>query len=159
MAGEVYSSRPDGSSNRTIEFYRYTLTNFVGYPLSPDGINSYLKSLTCGNSKAKYYQALKTLFLWLYHNDYTQDKIIDKVPTPKVQKKLLPAVSKEQLDTLLAHCHCERDKALISFLWYSGTRLSEAVNVKAKDLNWEEHISTRRMISLGGTVYCHKPNG
>jgi site-specific recombinase XerD len=50
----------------------------------------------------------------------------------------LPAVSKEQLDTLLAHCHCERDKALISFLWHSGTRLSEAVNVKAKDFNWEE---------------------
>ena len=36
------------------------------------------------------------------------------------------------------HCHCERDKALISFLWYSGTRLSEAVNVKAQDFNWEE---------------------
>jgi site-specific recombinase XerD len=27
---------------------------------------------------------------------------------------------------------------LINFLWHSGTRLSEAVNVKAKDFNWEE---------------------
>ena len=57
---------------------------------------------------------------------------------PKVQRKLLPVVSKEQLDTLLTHCRCERDKALISFLWYSGVRLSEAANVKASDFSWGE---------------------
>jgi hypothetical protein len=45
------SSRPEGLSKRTIEFYRYTLTHFVGYPLSPDGVGSYLKSLTCRNAK------------------------------------------------------------------------------------------------------------
>ena len=47
---------------------------------------AYIKSLTCGNGKARYYQALKTLLLWLYNNEYTQVKIIDKVPAPKVQK-------------------------------------------------------------------------
>jgi integrase/recombinase XerC/integrase/recombinase XerD len=132
------SSRPEGSSKRTIEFYRYTLTNFIGYPLTPEGVSSYLKSLTCGNGKARFYQALRTLLLWLYRNDYTQDKVIDRVPKPKVQRKLLPAISRGQLDILLAQCHCERDKALISFLWYSGVRLSEAANAKASDFNWEE---------------------
>ncbi len=86
----------------------------------------------------KFYQALKTLLLWLHRNGYTEDRIIDKVPAPKIQKKLLPAVSKEQLEVLLAHCHCERDKALLSFLWYSGTRLSEAANIQAKYFNLEE---------------------
>jgi hypothetical protein len=80
------ASRAEGSSKRTIEFYRYTLTNFVGYPLSPDGVSSYLKSLTCGNGKAKFYQALRTLMLWLYHNSYTQDKVIDRVAMPKVSE-------------------------------------------------------------------------
>lgn len=47
-------------------------------------------------------------------------------------------MSKEQLDILVNHCHCLRDKALISFLWYSGTRLSEALNTKAKDFDWQE---------------------
>ena len=32
----------------------------------------------------------------------------------------------------------ERDKALISFLWYSGVRVSEAARVTAKDFNWDE---------------------
>ncbi len=86
--------------------------------------------------------------LWLYRNDYTQDKVIDRVPMPKVQRKLLPAVSKEQLDTLLAHCHSERDKALISFLWHSGVRLSEAANVKASDFAWVD----------GTVIVLGKPN-
>jgi integrase/recombinase XerD len=60
------------------------------------------------------------------------------VPPPRLQKRLLPAVSKEHLETLLKYCHCERDKALISLLWYSGMRISEAINIKASDFNWEE---------------------
>ena len=132
------SSRPEGLSKRTIEFYQYTLTNFVGYPLSPDGVGSYLKSLTCRNAKLRFYQSLKILFRWLQHNGYILDNPMEKVSPPKTQKKLLAAVSKEQLDALLAYCHCERDKVLASFLWYSGVRVSEAARVRAKDFDWEE---------------------
>ena len=39
---------------------------------------------------------------------------------------------------MLNHCHCERDKAIISLLWYSGMRLGECVNLKAGDFNWDE---------------------
>ena len=119
-------SRPEGLSKRTIEFYQYTLTNFVGYPLSPDGVGSYLKSLTCSNAKLRFYQSLKILFRWLQRNGYISENPMEKVSPPKTQKKLLAAVSKEQLDALLAHCHCERDKVLASFLWYSGVRVSSA---------------------------------
>ncbi|MFH1381540.1 MAG: tyrosine-type recombinase/integrase [Chloroflexota bacterium] len=57
---------------------------------------------------------------------------------PKIQKRLLPAISREQLEVVLNHCLCERDKALVSLLWYSGMRISEAVNLKATDFNWTE---------------------
>ena len=63
---------------------------------------------------------------------------VEYVSAPRRQKKLLPAITKEQLEVLLDHCHCERDRALISFLWYSGTRLNEAANAKAKDFDWQE---------------------
>jgi len=63
---------------------------------------------------------------------------MEKVSPPKTQKKLLAAVSKEQLDVLLDHCDCERDKALISFLWHSGVRVCEAARVRVKDFNWDE---------------------
>ena len=132
------SSRPEGLSRKTIQFYQYTLTNFVDYPLSPDGVSSYLKSLTCGNAKLRFYQSLKILLRWLQRNGYISENPMEKVSPPKIQKKLFAAVTKEQLDVLLAHCDCERDKALISFLWHSGVRVSEAARVRAKDFNWDE---------------------
>ena len=132
------TSRPQGTSSRSIEAYHYTLDGFVGYPITSQGITTYLSRLTCGNGKTKFYSCLRALSRWLYHNDYIPENVIEKVSPPKKQKKLLAAVSKEQLETLLAHCHCERDRALISFLWYSGTRLSEAMNMRAKDFDWQD---------------------
>ncbi|MFC1862114.1 tyrosine-type recombinase/integrase [Chloroflexota bacterium] len=158
LLNEFIISRPLGTSPRSIEAYHYTLDNFVGYPITSQGISSYLSSLTCGNGKAKFYSCLRALSRWLYHNSYIPENVIEKVSPPKTQKRLLPAVSKEQLDTLLAHCHCERDKALISFLWHSGTRLSEATNMRAKDFDWQNGI----VIVLGkGNRYrkCLAGNG
>jgi len=114
------------------------LGSFVSYPLTPDGINDYLNSLTCGNAKHNYFRCIKTLCRWLYHNHYIQSNPIERVLPPKRQKKLLPAISKEQLEILLSHCHSERGKAIISLLWYSGVRLSEYANVKASDFSWDE---------------------
>jgi len=138
LLDKFLSSRASGTSSRSIEAYHYTLDNFVGYPLSHEGINAYLSSLTCGNGKAKFYSCLKTLSRWLYRNGYIPENIIDKVSPPKTQRKLLPAISKEQLEVLLARCHCHRDKALLTFLWHSGTRLSEAASVKDSDFKWQE---------------------
>ncbi len=50
----------------------------------------------------------------------------------------MPAISKEQLDILLNHALGERDKVTLNLLWYSGMRVSEVTNVKAKDFNWIE---------------------
>ncbi len=131
-------SRPQGTSSRSIEAYHYTLDGLVDYPITAQGVTAYLKSLTCNNGKAKFYSCLRALCNWLHQNGYISANPIKQVSPPKTQKRLLPAVSKEQLKVLLNHCHCERDKALISLLWYSGIRISEAVNIKTSDFNWEE---------------------
>lgn len=131
-------SRPQGISHRTGEAYHYTLSGFVGFPLTSDGITRYLGSLSCHNGKLKFYSCLRALFNWLFQNGYVPSNPIRQVTPPRTQKKLLPAVGKKQLEFLLEHCHSERDKALISLLWYSGMRISEAVSVKASDFNWEE---------------------
>jgi integrase/recombinase XerD len=57
---------------------------------------------------------------------------------PRRQKKILPAISKEQLDILANNALTERDKVILNLLWYSGIRVSEAADVRAKDFNWEE---------------------
>jgi site-specific recombinase XerD len=109
-------SRPQGTSKRTIESYHYTLDGFVSYPITVEGINAYLKSLACRNGKAKFYSCLRALCNWLYDNHYITDNPIKWVSPPRTQKKLLPAISREQLLILLNRCHCERNRALLSFL-------------------------------------------
>ncbi|MFC1924783.1 tyrosine-type recombinase/integrase, partial [Chloroflexota bacterium] len=131
-------SRASGTSYKTIRVYHLALDNFIGYPITPEGINSYLNSLTCGNAKHNYYRCIKTLCRWLYHTDQIPTNPIEKVLPPRRQKKLLPAISKEQLGILVSHAVSERDKAILNLLWYSGMRLSEVANIKAKDFNWEE---------------------
>ncbi len=131
-------SRASGTSPKTIGVYHLALDNFVGYPITPEGINAYLNSLTCGNAKHNYYRCIKTLCRWLYHTDQLPTNPIEKVLPPRRQKKLLPAISKEQLEVLVNHAPTERDKVTLNLLWYSGMRLSEAATVKAKDFNWGE---------------------
>ncbi|MFC2067960.1 tyrosine-type recombinase/integrase [Chloroflexota bacterium] len=42
------------------------------------------------------------------------------------------------MQILLNCCYCERDKALINLLWYSGMILSECANIKVSDFYWDE---------------------
>jgi len=138
LLDKFIKSRASGSSKKTLEIYQLTLGSFVGYPLTLEGINTYLNSLTCGNAKHNYYRCIKTLCRWLYLTDYLPTNPIEKVLPPRRQKKILPAISEEQLTTLVAHCLTERDKVTLNLLWYSGIRLSECANVKASDFNWSE---------------------
>jgi integrase/recombinase XerD len=39
---------------------------------------------------------------------------------------------------LVNHAPTERDKVVLNLLWYSGMRVSEAANVRAKDFNWKD---------------------
>jgi site-specific recombinase XerD len=135
---EFITSRPSGTNSKTIDVYHLALDRFVGYPITPEGINAYLNSLTCGNAKHDYYRVIKTLCKWLYYTDQLPINPVEQVLPPRRQKKLLPAISKDQLDILVSNAITDRDKATLNLLWYSGMRLSEAANVKAGDFNWEE---------------------
>ena len=93
--------------------------------LTPQGTNSFLASLSCGNGKHAYYRAIRALCNWLEKEDYTQSNPIKKVDAPKVAKKLLPSITLEQLEILLAATDNLRDRAIVSLLADSGLRLSE----------------------------------
>jgi integrase len=135
-------SRPSGINPRSIEAYNYTLKGFIGKPVTAQAISAYLNSLSCDNGRLKFYSCLRALCNWLYLNDYLTDNPIKKVAKPRTKEKILSTVSKEQLRVLTEHCRHERDKAFISFPWYSDMRLSEAINVRASDFNWCEGTVT-----------------
>ena len=56
---------------------------------------------------------------------------------PKKPKLILPSLTKEQVLNLIQQAHCIRDKAIISLFTESGLRLSELVNIKNMDIDWQ----------------------
>jgi len=82
-------SRASVTSPRTIELYHLALGKFIGYPITAEGINSYLNSLTCGNGKHNYYRCIRTLCRWLYHTDQLPTNPIEKVLPPRRQHTIL----------------------------------------------------------------------
>ncbi len=137
MLSAFLKSRANGLSARTISDYEWRLKRFIGYPLSPDGIKNFLDNLSCSNGKWNYFKCLRALSNWLFKNEHIENNPITLVEAPKRQKKLLPAITEAQYQTLINACP-RRDRAIISLLWHSGMRVSEAANVKAKDFDWME---------------------
>jgi len=135
-------SRSAGTSAKTTREYHYTLDKFIGCELSPKGITSFIARLSCGNGRLNHYKCLKTLCNWLYRNDYISNNPIERVTPPKRAKRLLKAVSEQEMLLLVDHAPCVRDQCVIRLLFDSGMRVSEIASVHANDFDWQHGTVT-----------------
>jgi site-specific recombinase XerD len=87
-----------------------------------------------GSVKMGYY-ALKFLFTNIYHKDWAQEYL----PTPKVAKTLPLVLSKDEVVDILGVIRNFKHRTIIMFLYSTGARVSECVNIKLTD------IDSRRM--------------
>jgi site-specific recombinase XerD len=62
------------------------------------------------------------------------------IDPPKVEKKILPALTIEELDYLISQVGSVRDKAIISLFADSGLRLSELANIRLINIDWSERL-------------------
>jgi site-specific recombinase XerD len=139
---EFLASRRQGLSIRTFEYYRDILYPLIGTDLTPKGINNYLSSLEVGNAKLNHYQGIKVFCNWLCRTRKIVKNPIDLVDRPKTSKKLLPAITKEQLVTLIKSVDNLRDACILRLLFDSGIRLSELVGIKNIDYDWNKGTVT-----------------
>jgi len=132
LISEFIASRRSGLSRRTIESYKDTLRRFIG--CHPNEFNQRLVSLHLGNSSLNHYRNLKVLLGWLVASGKLSGQPL--FPKPHIERKILAVVVREDMPKLLEHCGCLRDKALITLLFESGLRLSEAQRIKSTDIDW-----------------------
>ena len=142
------NSRRDGISASTIVFYRKRLIKAIptlGLSPTPKQLNAFFNSLTCSTGgKHSYYRAISVFYNWLYsYRSGFKVKIeqnpIKLIDPPKKPKLILPSLDKNQVDLLISKAKCVRDKAIVSLFAESGLRLSELVNIKIKDIDWESN--------------------
>jgi site-specific recombinase XerD len=156
----VYSfleSRQQGLSSRTInDFYTKYLTKalpILGLTPTPKQINRFLSLLSCSSGgKHAYFRALRAFYNWLYSPRSgfkleSKENPILWVDAPKVPKIILPSLSREQIELLLARANNARDKAIIALFTESGLRLSELSNIRQRDIDWQSR--TIRVMGKG----------
>ncbi|MFC1911699.1 tyrosine-type recombinase/integrase [Chloroflexota bacterium] len=142
-------SRRQGLSQTTIDTYEGYLNRakcVVGTEVSGRQIKLFIDSLRCSNGgKHSYYRTLRVFYNWLYsrksgYNLNTQNNPILIVDAPKVEKKILPSLTVEQVQYLINQVECNRDKAIISLFADSGLRISELASIRLEDIDWNNRL-------------------
>jgi integrase/recombinase XerD len=135
-----------GLSPRTIKMYLLYISDFFEFVKKEpkdvtrsDIVNFLAKMKESGNSNATLalcHAAFKYFFqTWLKMN------VLNDVKIPKKNKHLPVVLSKEEVKQLLQAVKPGKNRLLLQFIYSSGTRVSEAVNMKVEDFNFKERIA------------------
>ncbi len=104
-----------------------------------EDIESFLLQFKNPGNRHSYYRVLKTFFSWR-QDSFNISNPMDKISPPKVPKKEMPRLHREQVFKLIEICTKVRDKAIIALFVESGLRLSELANIRLADIDWSTRL-------------------
>lgn len=133
----------------------YTLRNYVNFNkkfleylkkdpenVTEDDVKSYL-SENLNNASASttiiFLSALKYAFSNILKKDITIT-----IKRPKKEKKIPSVLTKEEVRKLIDSINSKKSKLMVSLMYACGFRVSELVNLKIKDLNFDEKTGSVR---------------
>lgn len=138
-----------GVSKNTYEAYKRDLIQFENFIEKPiieadtTDVIRFLSSIENKRSLNRKLSSINSFFDFAYKRNMVSDKL--KVKQAKIPKTLPKFLTKEEILRAVEWINANentwfelRDKALILFLYATGLRISEALNVKLSDLedNW-----------------------
>jgi len=121
-------------------FHIDSFLDFVRYPieeLTELDVKNYLSYLY-KKDKSSFYlnsalSACKFLFLAF-------GKPITNIKSPKKQKKIPTVLTKQEIELLINSTNNIKHRLIIEFIYSSGLRLSEVINLKIKDIDFNQSI-------------------
>ena len=134
-----------GFSKMTIKAYIYHNTNFLNYikkqenKICEDDVKNYLSYLI-GRDYSVASISLVRAALKFYYDEILKKNIVN-FKTSKAEKKLPVVLNKTEVRRLIANAGNERNMLIIKMLYSSGLRLSECINLRVRDIEFEEKIA------------------
>jgi len=115
--------------------------------VTPDLLSQYLRHLTRdrgnqANTVRRRVTALKSFCSFLVDSDYLDYNPAVSLPRPRIPQKLPRHLQRTEVDRLFEAVPENespaklRDKTLLLFLYYSGVRVGELVNIRREDLDF-----------------------
>ena len=139
-------------SSGTLNFYRVKLGRFFSElnanTSQRQDIERFLLQFKNPGNRHAYYRSIKTFYNWR-EETFGLHSPMRHMKAPKLNKLILPSLSREEVLMLLEAANSERDKAIIALFTESGLRLSELTNIKLADMDWQNH--SIKVICKGGT--------
>ena len=126
--------------------------------LSRDDIVSFLKvrrdNGISTRTNAHTITILRDFYKFLIKQSYIKSNPMDMIDSPKMYKKLPKALSVEEVDKLLniklQTPYDYRNKAMLELMYATGMRISELINLKLTDIDFENE--TIRVLGKGSKV-------
>ena len=118
----------------------------VNFQIVRSWIASLLEKGVTPRSVNRKISTLKTYFKFLIREGVIQESPMLKVVAPKSKKRLPLFVKEDQIESLLNGVEFddgfigERDKLIIELFYVTGIRLSELINIKISDLNFDNNL-------------------
>ena len=151
-----YLSIERGLANNTLSSYRRDLNKYVNHlqsrhinsisGLKRDDIKDYLLLLKDKNmassSISRNLVAIKVFHRFLVAEGLAKEDVASILDSPKTWKKLPEALNLEEVEKILATPNYRdvqgiRDRAALELMYATGMRVSEVVNLKLADLNFD----------------------
>ena len=80
---------------------------------------------------------ISSFFSWLEEEDYILKSPMRRIHKIKTKQQVKEVISDEDIERLRDYCECKRDLAMIDFLYSTGIRVGELVNLNISDINFE----------------------
>ncbi len=143
-----------GYSPKTLEIYTLYITLFSKF------VNKNLKEVTNTDiinylSYLKKEKNINTTSLSLilscikhFYKEFLKNNILIDIKLPRKSKKIPSVLTIKEIKELIEGTKNERNKLIIEFIFSTGVRVSECINAKVTDLNFDEF--TGKVISGKG---------
>jgi integrase/recombinase XerD len=135
-----------GFSNRTVQSYLYHNRKFLEFVkknpenIGTDDAKSYMAHLLSDLNQRPSSVNLALSSMKYFYSEIMQNTALNSVRAPKSEKKLPTVLTKQEIRNLIDAAKNPKHKLIIEFMYSSGLRVSECVNIKIDDLDFNEKI-------------------
>ena len=128
------------------EFEIHNDVNEINFQIIRSWIASMLEKGISPRSVNRKLSTLKTYFKFLLTNKLLEENPMLRVVAPKSKKRLPVFIEEDQIEFLLTEIVFEdgfigrRNKLIIELFYVTGIRLSELINIKIKDIDFQNQL-------------------
>ena len=147
-----------GLSKNTVSSYKNDISSFFTWcdkehldrlKITDLNLNNYISNLFSIGLKSssinRKISSIKHFYLFLLKKKVIKNSPVDEITTPKQEKYLPTSMSEDEVECLLGSPKSSikierRDKAMIEILYATGMRISELVNLKLTDIDFNRSV-------------------